>query len=167
MIRQRPLSAERGYRDIGGGRPAIIHVKLLQQAPQPLSRFLLVGAFRAVVDFSVFNVLLASTSSTQIAWVLAANTVAFGTAMLASYLLNARYTFNAPWQPGSLGRYATIAASGVAIYNAALWALQVSMSADSVAEINVAKALAVAPSAAWNYLGYRHFAFPHRGAQQR
>ena len=133
MIRQRPFSAERGHRDIGGGRPAIIHVKLLQQTPQPFSRFLIVGALRAVVDFSVFNVVVASTSSTQISWVLAANTLAFGTAMLASYLLNARYTFNAPWEPGSLGRYA---------------------------------AIAVAPSVAWNYLGYRHFAFPGRRGPQ-
>ena len=136
-------------------------------SPQPFNRFLLVGALGAVVDFSVFNVVVAATSRTQIAWVLAANTLAFGTAMFASYLLNARYTFNAPWEPGSLGRYAAVAASGVAIYNAALWALHVSMSADSVAELNVAKAFAVALSVAWNYLGYRHFVFPHRGAQLR
>ena len=41
------------------------------------------------------------------------------------------------------------------------------MSADSVAELNVAKALAVVPSVAWNYLGYRHFAFSRPGAQLR
>ena len=136
-----------------------IQAKVLEQTGRPFARFLVFGALAAVVDFTVFNMVVATTSHNEVAWVLFANTSAFTLAVMTSYLLNARYTFDARWESRSLTRFVMVAVGGAALYNSALLGVRAAVEPESTLELNAAKAAAAVLLVCWNYIGYQRFAF--------
>ena len=136
-----------------------IQAKVLEQTGRPFARFLVFGVFAAVVDFTVFNMVVAASSRTEVTWVLFANTSAFTLAVMTSYLLNARYTFYARWESRSLTRFVMVAVGGAALYNSALLGVRAAVEPESTIELNAAKAAAAMLLVCWNYIGYQRFAF--------
>ena len=136
-----------------------IQAKVVEQTDRPFARFLVFGVLAAVVDFTVFNMVVAATSHTEVAWVLSANTSAFAAAVVTSYLLNARYTFDARWESRSLARFVFVAVGGAALYNSALLGVREMLEPESTIELNAAKAAAAVLLVGWNYIGYQRFVF--------
>ncbi len=125
-------------------------------------RFGIVGAIATLIDFTIFNAILAGEYDPTTQHLLLAATSGFAFATYASYQLNSRYTFRAERTNGALGRYFAIAIGGVLIHNATLLGLRSVLSPETFIELNVTKMGALSASLLWNYVGYRQFAFRHR-----
>ena len=130
----------------------------VRDAPSFL-RFALVGGTATVVDFSIFNVVLAGRGEPSTTHLLAAATIGFVFATYTSYQLNSRFTFRATRSVAALGRYLGIALGGLLIHNATLLFLRGQLDPSTVIELNAVKFGALGASLIWNYLGYRHIAF--------
>ncbi|MSQ29125.1 MAG: GtrA family protein [Dehalococcoidia bacterium] len=129
--------------------------------PQRLRRFGMVGVTAAVVDFSVFNLILAMIGPSM--WhAVAASSAGLAAAATTGYLLNARYTFDVARSRGSFARYIVVALIGIGIHDTGLFVLLSQLDASSIGMTNLAKAIAVVPSAAWNFIGFSLFAFRAR-----
>jgi len=122
-------------------------------------RFALVGGTATVVDFSIFNIILAGRGGPNTTHLLAAATLGFVFATYTSYQLNSRFTFCATRSPATLGRYVTIAVGGLLIHNTMLLFLRCLFDPSTVIELNIVKFGALGASMIWNYLGYRHIVF--------
>lgn len=123
-----------------------------------LSRFVAVGSLAACIDFTVFNLALLAVGASR--WhVLLANTASFAAATCVGFALNSRYTFRAVRTRSSFMRYLAIALVGVGIYDLGLLLALLWVTPGDVLLTNAAKVVAVVPSATWNYLGFRRFAF--------
>ena len=125
-------------------------------------RFGIVGAIATVIDFAIFNAILAGEYNPSTPHLLFAATSGFAVATYTSYQLNSRYTFRATRTNGALGRYYAIAIGGVLIHNLTLLGLRAALSPETFIELNATKAGALSASLFWNYVGYRQFAFRHR-----
>ncbi len=133
--------------------------------PTRLRRFGLVGVTASAVDFSVFTVLLALLGA-SVSNAIIANTAGFTAAALVGYLLNSRYTFTAVRSRASFARYVIVALIGVGIYNTGFYLLLSQIGTGSVPMIYLAKVMAIAPSATWNFVGFSLFAFKKRGTPE-
>ncbi len=122
------------------------------------ARVALVGAVSAAVDFAVFNLLLLA-GRTDAGFVVVANTIAFGCAMLVNYSLNARFSFGVAMTRSSAARYVAFTAVGLLLYNGNLLLLRWLLEADGALLLNVSKVLAMGLLVVWNYIGYRRFVF--------
>ena len=136
----------------------------LQQ--RPLSRFLVVGSMVTAVDFGVFNVLLLFNVDPSKAYVLGANTLAFGVAANVGYQLHSRFTFRVGRRWQSFWAYVAVAVIGVSIYNVALYGFLLVVASTHPLALNVAKAGAVAVASIWNFQGYRLLAFRVRATPE-
>ena len=128
-----------------------------------LGRFAAVGIVAACIDFTSFNVVLLALGPSK-ANVILANTIAFTLATSVSFIINARYTFGAARTRRSFTRYVVIAIVAVLIYNATLLLLLTRVDHSDILLTNLAKVIAVGPSATWNFLGFALFAFGDRTA---
>lgn len=124
----------------------------------PVSQFILVGSLAACIDFAVFNLALPLVGASR-SGALLANTGSFAAATGVGFLLNSRFTFRVVRTREGFLRYLGVALVGVAIYDLALLLVLQWTPPGDVLLTNVAKAVAVFPSATWNFLGFRHFAF--------
>jgi putative flippase GtrA len=124
----------------------------------PVSQFIMVGSLAACIDFTVFNLVLPLVGVSR-SGALLANTGSFVAATCVGFVLNSRYTFGVVRTREGFVRYLGVALVGVAIYDLALLAVLQWTPPGDVLLTNVAKAVAVFPSATWNFLGFRHFAF--------
>jgi putative flippase GtrA len=130
----------------------------LRDAPSFI-RFAIVGGVATVVDFSIFNILLAGRGEPSTVHLLTAATIGFTVATYTSYQLNARFTFRASRSTAALGRYVGIAVGGLLIHNTTLLILRGQLDPDTVIELNAVKFVALGISMIWNYVGYRQIAF--------
>lgn len=141
---------------------------------RPLIRFVIVGAFVTVIDFSVFNLIIRLAGAPSAMHALVANTISFTVASNVGYQLHARITFRSVRHWRGFTAFGAVAVMGVLISDAALQALLLLFHLLSLFEtnsplaLNAAKAGAVLVAAIWNYQGYRIFAFGGhaRGRQQ-
>lgn len=118
------------------------------------------GALSGAVDFGVFNLLLLTVvqvSST--AAVLAANTLAFGCAMVVNYTANARFSFQITPTRRSVLAYVLFTGVGLLFYNLNLWWIRGMLNADNALTLNASKVAAMALLVVWNYFGYQRFVF--------
>jgi len=129
-----------------------------------MARVAYVGATSAAIDFAVFNALLLPLDRDRNLEVVAANTVAFGCAMVVNYTLNARFSFGAAMTRRSAIAYVLFCGVSLALYNANLLWLRAFVGAaietDGAVLLNASKVLAMGLLVLWNYLGYRHVVFP-------
>ena len=135
----------------------------------PVGQFIMVGSIAACIDFACFNLALPLVGASRTGALLA-NTVSFAAATGVGFVLNSRYTFGVVRTRAGFLRYLGVALVGVAIYDLALLLVLQWTPPGDVLLTNVAKAVAVFPSATWNYLGFRNFAFasaPARGVPAR
>lgn len=124
----------------------------------PVSHFMLVGSLAACIDFAVFNLALPLVGVSR-SGALLANTGSFAVATCVGFVLNSRYTFGVVRTRAGFLRYLGVALVGVAIYDLALLAVLQWTPPGDVLLTNVAKVVSVFPSATWNFLGFRRFAF--------
>jgi putative flippase GtrA len=124
----------------------------------PVSQFILVGCLAACIDFAVFNLALPVLGASR-PGALMANTASFAAATGVGFALNSRYTFGVVRTRAGFARYLGVALVGVAIYDLTLLLVLQWTPPGDVLLTNAAKAVAVFPSATWNYLGFRNFAF--------
>ena len=129
--------------------------------PQSLRRFAAVGLVSAVFDFTAFNLVLLAIGPSKTNIILA-NTAAFCVATSVSFVLNSRFTFDAARTRATFMRYLSVAVIAVGIYNLTLLLLLTRIDPGDRLLTNIAKAIAVAPSATWNFLGFALFAFNDR-----
>lgn len=124
-----------------------------------LARIASAGAASAVADLALFNLLMLPLEATRTAHVLAANSLAFGGAMLVNYSLNARYSFEVTPTRRSMIAYVMFTAVGLLFYNANLLWLRAVLDATTPLRLNLSKVAAMGLLVAWNYLGYHRFVF--------
>ena len=124
----------------------------------PLSRFVLVGLVAACIDFATFNLALPLVGVSR-SGALMANTASFAVATTVGFILNSRFTFGVDRTRAGFVRYVGVALVGVAIYDLSLFLVLGFMPQGDVLLTNIAKAVAVFPSATWNFIGFRSFAF--------
>lgn len=131
----------------------------------PVSRFVLVGCLVACIDFATFNVALPMIGVSKTGALLA-NTASFAVATTVGFILNSRFTFGVVRTRAGFLRYLGVALVGVAIYDLSLLLVLQWTPPGDVLLTNLAKAVAVFPSATWNYLGFRNFAFASAAAER-
>ena len=125
-----------------------------------MARVAYAGAASGAVDFAVFNALLAWVADPAITFdVLAANTVAFGCAMVVSYTLNARFSFVVRVSRRSVLAYVLFTALGLVFHNFNLWWIRALLGADDALMVNASKLSAMGLLVVWNYVGYQRFVF--------
>jgi len=128
-------------------------------------RFLGVGIAATATDFLIFNLAIAGTGDPPAGRVLLANSFAFACGTFVGYMLNARLTFRARSDRGSLARYVIVATTGAALYNGAIIALIRVADPDGLIALNLIKLASVALSATWNFCGFAFFAFRDQRTQ--
>jgi len=119
-------------------------------------RFTLVGLLNTLVDFTLFNLLILLLASPAGAMLLVCNAAAFLAANLCSYFCNRSWTF-ATKASASLREYSAyfgISLVGLLLNSLALWLLT-GGAAESLLQLNLAKAGATLVSMVWNFCGYR------------
>lgn len=90
--------------------------QLSQRIPHQLARFLLVGAAGFAVDIGLLALLLYGLGyGQQSAGLIGSRLVAFGGAILTTFVLNARFTFGAPIRGAKATRYVIIQLLGAAL----------------------------------------------------
>lgn len=125
----------------------------------PVSRFVLVGCVAACIDFATFNLALPLVGVSR-AGALLANTASFAAATSVGFVLNSRFTFGVVRTRAGFLRYLGVALVGVVIYDLSLLLVLQWTPPGDVLLTNLAKVVAVFPSATWNFLGFRSFVFP-------
>jgi putative flippase GtrA len=131
-----------------------------------LVRFVGVGLLATATDFLVFNLTILGTTDPPAIRILEANTLAFACATAVGYVMNARVTFRATRDRGSLARYVAVVLVGAAIYNGALALAVHTIDPGNRYLLNLVKLGAVLFSATWNFCGFSLFAFSEDRAQQ-
>lgn len=132
-------------------------------------RFAAVGFVNTLIDFSIFNLLLALFAVTGGRGLLLCNAMAFLAASLNSYFLNRKWTF-AQKDAATLRQFLmffTLTAGGLLVNSVVLYLLVAGLPQPSGLRsalwVNAAKAAATAASLVWNYLAYRHVVFGETG----
>jgi putative flippase GtrA len=135
----------------------------------PLARFVAIGVLVTIIDFTVFNIVVAAYGGPPTRqYAIGANTLAFAVAASVGYMLHARYTFGVERDWGSFARYAAVALVGAAIYDLGLlFILWLPFESDHVLALNAAKAGAAMIAAVWNFQGFRIFTFGRSPRRRR
>jgi putative flippase GtrA len=128
-------------------------------------RFVGVGLLATATDFFVFNLAILGTTDPSATRILEANTLAFACATGVGYVMNARVTFRASRDRGSLTRYVLVVLVGAALYNGALALAVHTIDPGNRYLLNLVKLGAVSLSATWNFCGFSLFAFSPARAQ--
>lgn len=132
-------------------------------AKKPLNkksiRFVIVGVLNTIIDFGLINLLSIFGLN-----LIVANTFSTGTAMLFSFFVNKKWTFNAD------GNYIKQIVLFFIFTAIGIWVIQnlflylitkyiPSFGIDDIIFNNMAKILASIPSLIWNYFTYNYFVF--------
>jgi putative flippase GtrA len=140
------------------------------------ARFIAVGVFNTIVDFSILNILVFSFGFNKIL----ANSISVTVAMTLSYLLNKSVVFKYEkgHQVGKIAKFIVVTAFGLFVLQNGIIYLLVHKFAfpgnlaitiihdigltglsHSFISLNIAKALATAVTLIWNYFMYRYVVF--------
>ncbi len=128
-------------------------------------RFIGVGCAATLTDLFIFNLLLAGVDDPAWGRVVLVNTSAFVCATVVGYILNSRLTFRAQIDQATFARYIAVAIVGAVVYDGTLVGLMHLADADSLVALNLVKLVAIALSAAWNFVGFSLFVFRDGAAQ--
>lgn len=118
-----------------------------------VSRFYIIGLINTVIDFGIFNLLLACCHEPGTAELLAINTLAVSLAMINSYVLNGRWTFNQlSLHPHQISRFTCASLMGMIINSLIVWAGSCVFSHHIILWLNLSKAAGAVVSSTWNFL---------------
>lgn len=129
-----------------------------------LLKFGATGLLNTLIDFGVFNLLVAVTGITSGWQVGAINAIALAVAATNSYIFNRRWTFNTEPQKLNNRVFRFIMATLVGMFInssivAAVSALAVQVPVSAIIILNGGKVAAAAVSSTWNFLSYRNWVF--------
>jgi len=130
------------------------------QKRKDLVRFIIVGILNTSVDFLLLNIILLITSQP----IVIANTISTGIAMVLSFTLNKRWSFESKNKKYAreiiLFLVVTIIGNWV-INNGILFLIDKSLEGyiNSLYSSNISKVIATFVSMLWNYFGYKYVVF--------
>jgi putative flippase GtrA len=138
-------------------------VKLLKQ----FSKFIIVGGVNTGIDFLVLNILIYVTDITAGVELFVLNSISFSIAVVNSYFMNKRWTFQDKTQteqePIKFSRFIAVSVVGVIINGLVLTGITTSIAPlfglSAVLWANIAKLMATGISLIWNFIGYKLFVF--------
>jgi putative flippase GtrA len=131
-----------------------------------LLRYLMVAALKVVVDFALFNAVIAAIGESSSGQLIVANSFGFLGAAWLAHRLNARFTFRVESRPGDFRRFLAVSFVGGLLYNGAFIGLVATLGASGPIELNLAKLAALGGSVAWNFIGSALFVFRAQAASQ-
>lgn len=140
-----------------------INTTILKQ----ISKFIVVGVINTGIDFAVLNLLMFLTGTYSGKWLILFNSISFTTAVINSYFMNKRWTFQAQTAEKNSGKkfmqFIIVSIIGISINNAVVYAITTLFTLlfglSSQLWTNVAKIFATAVSMIWNFIGYKFFVF--------
>ncbi len=143
----------------------LIHVRVV--------RFMMVGVFNTILDFALFNSLLAiSGNSSSRSVVVICNTISATTVACLSFFLNRKYVFKSQNTPTHYTLYfVAITLGGLYIVQNGIIYLVLhtfgnyGASENQLLLINFAKVVGTAGSTIWNYIWYKQVIFNQPGHQ--
>lgn len=126
--------------------------------------FVIVGISNTLVDFLVLNLLILLTHQNGELWLLPFNSMAFLAAVINSYILNGRFTFQANASGGDRWRFlrfVVVNAVGLVVNTLIVSFLSSPLNAilPRIVAINTSKFLATGVSLCWNYFAIKRWIF--------
>lgn len=133
-----------------------------------VARFLMVGVLNTGIDFFVFNMFIAASGLAQGLPVVLFKSVSFLCALVNSYELNRRWTFDGDAAETrtakEFAQFAAVTAIGflvnVGVTAAIVGLMRPAFGLSQVRWDNVAAVAATALGLAWNFMGYKWLVFP-------
>ncbi len=132
-----------------------------------LAKFLMVGVLNTGIDFFVFDTLIVLTGRAAGTPLIAFKSLSFVLALVNSYELNRRWTFDAEAAPqrtkSEFSRFAVITVVGFLVNVGTTFAVATAFrplfGMSQIRWDNVAAVIATALNLAWNFVGYKLFVF--------
>ncbi len=138
--------------------------------PQQVLRFVIVGVSNTLIDFLIFNLLVAFTTILPVP----ASVISYSVGLLNSFIWNRTWTFKHGTRRGlqsEFPRFVVVNLIGLAVNAIVLWAVLWLATSVGVEEtlpqfviLNGAKVIALAASMVWNFISMREWVWPHRQA---
>lgn len=130
-------------------------------------KFVIVGGVNTGIDFLVLNILIYVTGITAGVEIFILNSISFSLAVVNSYFMNKRWTFQDKTQteqePIKFSRFLAVSVVGVIINGLVLTGITTSIAPlfglSEILWANVAKLAATGASLIWNFVGYKFFVF--------
>ena len=129
-------------------------------------KFGLVGVSNTVVDFAVLNILVLILGVTDGVWLAVINVIAFAFAVTNSYLWNKFWTFKQPGKTdlgGEISKFLAVSVIGAGLNTATVYLvttfIEPMFGLSDQLWVNVGKILATVVVLAWNFVGYKFWAF--------
>ncbi|OGI22455.1 MAG: hypothetical protein A2808_03065 [Candidatus Moranbacteria bacterium RIFCSPHIGHO2_01_FULL_55_24] len=137
--------------------------KLVKQ----FSKFIIVGGVNTGIDFLVLNILIYLTGITAGIELFVLNTISFSVAVINSYFMNKRWTFEdksvSEKEPVKFSQFLAVSVVGIIINGGVLsgitYFIPPLFGLSAVLWANVAKLMATGLSLVWNFVGYKFFVF--------
>ncbi|HZG87811.1 GtrA family protein [Paenibacillus sp.] len=140
-----------------------------------IGSFLAIGVANALIDIGLLNLLLFARPTTDPTWLFVYNTAAYVSAVVNSYVWNARITFKRHatfrWREkigfALQAGFALLLNNGVFLVGVAAFAAASTWGVPAWTQYNVAKGLAMAVSSASSFLLMKYVVFPDRAAARK
>lgn len=137
----------------------------IQKLIVQFAKFGLIGVLNTGLDFFVLNILLWATGVYSGSWVILFNVIAFTVAVINSYVLNKKYTFNDSGADvaSQFTKFVLISLIGLVVNTAIVFGITTYI--DPLFGLgdglwaNGAKIVATAVALVWNFIGYKLWAF--------
>jgi putative flippase GtrA len=135
-----------------------------QAQAREIMLFVAIGFLNTAIDFAVLNLLIVLTHNDSGIWLITFTCLGFLTAVINSYVLHARLTFQGQTSRPSYHfiRFFMINAVGMTINSSIVWLLMLILPSSNfpvMVEINASKVPAVLCSLTWNYLATKRWVF--------
>lgn len=157
------MDQESSFGNLSANNDESYFVKLAKQ----IIKFVVVGGINTGIDFLVLNILIYLTGITTGIELFILNSISFSIAVVNSYFMNKRWTFQDKMQteqePIKFSRFLAVSIVGIVINGLVLTGIATSIAPlfglSAVLWANVAKLIATGASLIWNFIGYKFFVF--------
>lgn len=145
----------------------VIHRSPLGKLIRQFAKFVIVGGINTGIDFLILNSLMYVTGITTGLELFALNSFSFSIAVVNSYFMNKRWTFQdktkIEQEPIKFSEFFIISIIGLIINGLVLTGITsyipVLFGLSTVLWANIAKLMATGFSLIWNFIGYKFFVF--------
>lgn len=139
--------------------------RLLRVGKQ-FSKFVIIGGLNTAIDFTILNIEMHLTGITNGPWFFLLNTISFLIAVINSYFMNKRFTFQDATrnrEETKIAQFITISIIGSLINSTIVTTIVTTVhpmfGLSPELWANVAKLCATGISLIWNFVGYKLFVF--------